>query len=335
MTRAHFGSGYKLMIGPDDQIPDQSSLIVGALGTFRVLNSDKMYGPFFKFIDYEFEINVVTATHTGEVTSLPDKKELREDYFSFELTAFPIKTAWTIKANLIITIQKKSTGEIFTPRYEFELGPLHQDILGFGVNEELRRELDIKLNTTAPDPNDQYQISQMQDGESINAFFTGIKDNYSFISYIDESGSKFVNEMRNVMQASNNPTPFDQYSEDYSQTYRPWFFDPIKIQKRQENPYQYMEEEIDIIIEYRNVITKFCNDQVQQKGWEALCDVIKEIFLDLPNNPPSTDHSTSEYLIWSLTYTLRDYAIAALQFVENYMSIERNCMEKAFRESSN
>ena len=334
ITRNKFGAGLPLSIGPDDQIPDTSALTVSATGSWRVMNSSISYERFFSFKDFEFELNVVTATHTGEVTSDFNKKELGDEGFMFEINAFPIKTSWVIKANLILTIEKKSTGEIFTPRYEFELGALHQDILGFGVNEKLHREVDIVLNTTAPDPTDPYQ-SQTTQEDSFNDFFTGIKDMYSFITRIDESGNEFVNEMRNVMLASNNPTPFDKYSEDYSQTYLPWFYNPEKIQMQRDNPNQYIEGEIDIVINYRNAIAKFCNDLVQREGWEALCDILKEINQRIPNNPPSSDTSSSEYLVWSLTYTLRNYAFSALQFVENYMSIEQNCFEKALKESSN
>ena len=160
MARTQIGSGSPLTIGPDTQLPDSTALNIYIRGDWFVPNSTFYYGEFFRFINFEFETNVLQVNTAGgkEVTTFPYKKELNDDSFLLELSVFPVRASWTIEANLILTIQKKSTGEIFKPRYEFKLGPLHKDILGFGVNERLSRTIDIVLNTTAPYPSDQFQL---------------------------------------------------------------------------------------------------------------------------------------------------------------------------------
>ena len=199
MARTQIGSGSPLTIGPDTQLPDSTALNIYIRGDWYVPNSTLYYGEFFRFKNFEFETNVlqIYTVGGGEVTTFPYKKELNDDSFLLELSVFPVEARWTIEVNLLLTIQKKSTGEIFKPRYEFKLGPLHKDILGFGVNEQLSRKIDIVLNTTAPYPSDQFKLPP--NPESMRYFEIG--------NEINQQTADLYVSMKEALTMSQNQNP--------------------------------------------------------------------------------------------------------------------------------
>ena len=155
----------------------------------------------------------------GDVTTFPYKKELNDDSFLLELTVFPVEASWTIEANLLLTIQKKSTGEIFKPRYEFKLGPLHKDILGFGVNKQLSRTIDIVLNTTAPYPSDQFKLPP--NPESMRYFEIG--------NEINQQTADLYVSMKEALTMSQNQNPDPEGTGELgpisNAASQPWYID--------------------------------------------------------------------------------------------------------------
>jgi len=150
MTRTQLGTDQIINDGFEKEIPDQSGVYISAQTYLMVLELSKSYEEFFKFDNFELETNFVVADSSGEITMDFRKKEIRDDHINFDFTAFALKTEWPLKVNLELKIIKKSTGEVFSPRYEFELGSVQRDLLGFAQNRELHRELPIELPTTVP-----------------------------------------------------------------------------------------------------------------------------------------------------------------------------------------
>jgi hypothetical protein len=293
------------------------------------------YTHLFKFEDFELKTNFMTADFAGNLTMGFERKEISDSFINFEFAAFPIRTSWAPEVVLEIIVIEKSSGIRYAPTFEFKLGPVSRDALGFVQNRGLHQNVAIELPVSAD------SIPE-QAGETAAA---GAIDATFIAADLVEKTKDLRNEMRTIIRNAENPG-FSVTTREVlrdgtvpgmstMEVVLPWHMDPelVELMKSgQALPEGFETPYIPIVQAY----SRFARDhffrlwEVEDNQKAIVNFVLTEIAPVMENvEPPATDSNSEEFVEWSLQYVLATIMAPIITALPNWAeAVEKYSSQK-------